>query len=771
MAKSDSAWGIDIGNSSLKAVRCRPGDQPDQVVADAFDYIEYPKILTQPGAEPEVLVRDALAQFQSRNSVRGDQVAISVSGQSGLARFIKLPPVESKRIPDIVKYEAKQQIPFDLNDVIWDYQQIAGGMEVEGFVLEAEVGLFAMKRDQVFRALEPFASIGIDVDYVQLTPLALYNFLVFDQLQDLPSPDEYDPESPPPSYVILSMGTDATDLVVTNGYRVWQRSIPLGGNHFTKALTKELKLTFAKAEHLKRNASSAQDPKAVFQAMRPVFNDLLTEIQRSVTYFSSIDRSAKIAKIVTLGNAMKLPGIGRYLGQSLGVEVVRLEAFRGMTGSEVVGVPAFSENVLTFGPCYGLALQALGKSALGTNLLPRELVKDRLIRQKKPWAVAAAAGLLLACMISFVGFSRAMGTMDESVFGSAEKEAKSAVDNSQSLKSAETAATSGFQATDAIGKHVVGFVEGRLRWLELLRAVNECLPSDPPDNRQEEISLRNELHVTSLECFHVDKLEDWFGGVKKWYETPAGRPQVTLASAASPAEPNAAPANNATQPAADAADASAPALGAASPAPKPAAGAGAEGGPTGPGWVIRLTGYHYHNRRTAVDVRGLHFVQGAQYVRETLIRALEGLEKDVMLPRGDAAGGLERVSMKELGIGYPVLVDPRTFFPETIVNPNADGAMQTGMGGMGTGGMRMGTGGMGPSENGMEGPGMASGGFGATRGQKRSAGGEEAEDAAIDLMRFNFDVQFSWQPKLPTERHEEEQAAEPQAEQADAGEA
>ncbi len=107
----------------------------------------------------------------------------------------------------------------------------------------------------------------------------------------------------------MSLGTDSTDLVVTNGFRVWQRSIPLGGNHFTKALTKELKLTFAKAEHLKRNATTAQDPKAIFQAMRPVFNDLLTELQRSLGFFSNIDRHAKIGRIVALGNAFKLPGL------------------------------------------------------------------------------------------------------------------------------------------------------------------------------------------------------------------------------------------------------------------------------------------------------------------------------------------------------------------------------------------------------------------------------------------------------------------------------
>ena len=103
-------------------------------------------------------------------------MAISVPGQSGLARFIKLPPVEAKKIPDIVHYEARQQIPFALEDVVWDYQQMAGGSEEDGFALETEVGLFAMKREQVARALRPFNDAGIEVDIVQLTPLAIYNY-------------------------------------------------------------------------------------------------------------------------------------------------------------------------------------------------------------------------------------------------------------------------------------------------------------------------------------------------------------------------------------------------------------------------------------------------------------------------------------------------------------------------------------------------------------------------------------------------------------------
>ena len=342
-------------------MRCRGHDDSDKITVEAFDYIEYPKILTQPDANPAELVADALKQFLSRNQVHNDRVAVSVSGQSGLARFIKLPPVEAKKIPDIVRYEARQQIPFDLNDVIWDYQRMGGGSEESGFVLETEIGLFAMKRDAVFRALEPFVKAGIEVDLVQLAPLALYNYVVFDMLQDLPSPETYDPDDPPESIVLVSLGTDATDLVVTNGFKVWQRSVPLGGSHFTKALTKEMKLTFAKAEHLKRNATTAQDPKAVFQAMRPVFNDLQTELQRSLGFFTNLDRTAKIGRVVAMGNAFKLPGLRRYLAQSLGFEIERVEAFRGLVGPEVLATPAFKDNILSFGVCYGLVLAGPGQ--------------------------------------------------------------------------------------------------------------------------------------------------------------------------------------------------------------------------------------------------------------------------------------------------------------------------------------------------------------------------------------------------------------------------
>ncbi|MEX0713573.1 MAG: type IV pilus assembly protein PilM [Pirellulales bacterium] len=637
MARSDAVWGIDIGQCALKALRGRPHDDPNRITADAFDYIEYPKILSQPDVDPVELVREALKQFLSRNSVRGDRVVISVSGQSGLARFIKLPPVESKKIPDIVKYEARQQIPFALDDVVWDYQQMVGGSVVEGFAMETEVGLFAMKRDQVVRALKPFSEAGIEVDIIQLTPLALFNFAAFDQMRDLPPPDEYDPDNPPESLVLLSLGTDTTDLVVTNGFRVWQRSIPIGGNHFTKALTKDLKLTFATAEHLKRNASQADDPKALFQAMRPVFNDLLTEVQRSIGYFTNLDRRAKIGRGLAMGNAMKLPGLQRYLAQNLGFDLGRLESFRGLSGTAVIDAPAFKENVLAFGVSYGLALQGLRDTKIKTNLLPREIAKDRLIRGKKPWAIGAAAALLLGLTVSYVSHVRAAQSvsLDDSYFKPAVDEANRVVTTAKEYETEYEGSKQQFSKTGLIGTGLILNVANRDVWLRIIKAINLCLPQVNPGNppeRPDDLTQRHEVVINSVECWRVERLEEWYAGVKD-------RDVVARAPAApEPAAPNAA-------------DGGAPAAeGAAQPAADAQPAAEASTGPTGPGWIFELTGHHFHNQE--VDIEN----QGAQYLRNTLLRNLR--QKRIAIPPDQRRPGESPTfPVGEFGIGYAVLID------------------------------------------------------------------------------------------------------------------
>ena len=109
-----------------------------------------------------------------------------------------------------------------------------------------------------------------------MAPLALYNFMTFDEQLATDG-----------ATLLADVGADKTDLVVADGPRIWTRTIQIGGNNFTEALVKAFKLSFPKAEKLKRTAATSKYARQIFQAMRPVFADLVQEIQRSMGYYTA----------------------------------------------------------------------------------------------------------------------------------------------------------------------------------------------------------------------------------------------------------------------------------------------------------------------------------------------------------------------------------------------------------------------------------------------------------------------------------------------------
>ena len=692
MSKVTSAWGIDIGQCALKALRCAPSeDDPQKIIAEAFDYIEYPKILSQPEADPEEMVREALQLFLSRNELRGTKVAVSVSGQSGLSRFIPLPPVEVKKIPDIVRYEANQQIPFDLEDVIWDYQRMFGGSEEEGFAMDAEIGLFAMKRDQVFQEIAPYQEADIDIDIVQLTPEAIYNFAAFDQLDAALWTAGYNPEDPPESVIVLSIGTEATDLVITNGYRVWQRNIPLGGSHFTKALVKELQLTYAKAEHLKRNATRAEDPKAIYQAMRPIFKDLLTEIQRSIGYFQSLDKEAKISRVVALGNSLKLPGLERYLKKNLGFEVQHLTEIKSLTSSVVTQSPAFGDNVSAFAVPYGLAIQGLSKAAIDTNLVPQEIIWDRTINRKKPWVIATAALLGMACLINFIvlwwSWSQVQIESD-SKWQAATQKAKAVVRKAEALQSQYDEALKEYRSQkDALEKKISIFGR-RNDYLNLCQAIYQCLPdesnrtviqpknmaqkkfrrgdpeaeteaevgadqatnsktpigSNKPANQELATSDRMDVWVTDFRVRKVPNLAKWYSTANKGrFEENLEPLRIENAQGGSQKNQKRASPLGTSMDKAEVTE---------FPAPKKSRLPDTT--PKGPGYVVQLRGYHFHNSPTNGS--------GKQFVQRTFVHNLQ--ERDVALPGGD--GEVSESATSALGISHPLVFEAKE---QKVISP------------------------------------------------------------------------------------------------------
>src|SRR5689334_271728 len=112
MPETRGVWGIDIGLAGLKAVRLVYAEAAKQVLATAFDYVAHPIILRQPDAKPDAVIALELDAFLSPVCQRRDGVAIGVHGHTAVPRFIQLPPGEASKVGEIVKCEARQQIPF-----------------------------------------------------------------------------------------------------------------------------------------------------------------------------------------------------------------------------------------------------------------------------------------------------------------------------------------------------------------------------------------------------------------------------------------------------------------------------------------------------------------------------------------------------------------------------------------------------------------------------------------------------------------------------------
>lgn len=648
---------------AIKALRCTKGTEPKQIIADKFDYIEFPKMLNQADVDAEEEIKNALELFLSRNEVKGDIIAISVPGQTGLPRFFRPPPVDSRTLPEIVKYEVKQQIPFPMDEVVWDWQRL-GGVLVDDRLVDAEVGLFAMKREAVFKAMKPFEDAKIEIDFIQLSPLAVFNFVTHDVFDELPNPDEIDPENPPESLVILSVGTDTTDLIVTNGVKLWLRNIPVGGNHFTKQLSRELKLTHAKAEQLKRNARNAEDPKALFRAMRPVFNDLVSEIQRSLTFFRSIDKNATLSKIVLLGNTAKLPGLRQFLTSQLEMDIVKVSELRHLTGPEVVSQSAFQENVLTFAPAYGLCIQGLDEGVLKTNLLPAELKEERFVRSKKPWILAAISMIMLGMLVGWFFYTVMLYRSSDAFaadgvdWASAKKAAKEVKETSEKLISTDTEQRRTLEKIKLMNNELVSSYESKNQWIELLKAINDQLPRDPRisgDNVNPlEVSFedRETIYLQYIESHFTKSVEQQLNKLEKFYQVQFSRTGEEEEEA-SP-DKGKSDADNA----ADGADS-----GEESNAPPPAAGATpqptdsavsvkAKPNLTGPGWVIEIKGHHYHNSNDSMMKKDSR----RAFLRRTLLKSLD--EGTVTLPgEENAVQGGGTYKLTDFGLYYPTLID------------------------------------------------------------------------------------------------------------------
>lgn len=376
MAKKNEAWGIDVGANAIKAVKLIRAGGGVQV--EDFAVLPFKQVLTTPDLDVDQTIQVQLETLIQKHDLDKTRVVVSVPGNMAFARFAKLPPVEPKKIPDIVKFEAQQQIPFPIEQVEWDYQVFQ-----QDDSPDVEVGIFAITKERVMTYLNNYRTVDLKVDSLTLSPLAVYNTFNYE------SPDGE-------GAIYMDIGTVSTDVIIVEDGGIWLRTLPIGGNNFTEALVKQFKISFPKAEKLKREAATSKYAKQIFQAMRAVFADLVQEVQRSLGFYQSLNRDSNLTKLVGVGSTFRLPGLQKFLKQQLQIDVVRPDGFDKMPVLDGKRESEFSNHALNMATACGLALQGLDLEKVSANILPSHVLASRMWKAKQPWIAASAACFVVA---------------------------------------------------------------------------------------------------------------------------------------------------------------------------------------------------------------------------------------------------------------------------------------------------------------------------------------------------------------------------------------
>ena len=356
-------------------------------------------ILADPATEAARIPQVQLAIKELAKSLKlGKQkAAYSLSGQSVFVRFVKLPPLESEDVGELVRFEAQQNVPFPIDEVVWDWEALKGGG------IETEVVLVAIKSDSLNDLNEVVAETGLGTRLVDSAPTTLYNALRYNY------PDLTE------STLLLDVGAKTSNLIYAEGEKFFARSVPVGGAALTTAIAKDYNLSFAEAENTKLTSGLVtlggghagqldEASAALGTVVRNALTRLTAEVQRTTQLYRSQQGGSAPQRILLAGGGANLPYLKEFIEEKLGLPVEIFNPLQRISVGKGVDVEALGQEAHLMGELVGLGVRASGKAAVNIDLVPDVVQSERDITRRKPTLIAAA-GIFLAGLAAWPLFN------------------------------------------------------------------------------------------------------------------------------------------------------------------------------------------------------------------------------------------------------------------------------------------------------------------------------------------------------------------------------
>ena len=325
----------------------------------------------------------AVARLASSKGITGGATII-VPSFLLLQKSLKVTQVDSARQAQVIAFEAQNNIPYPLNEVVWDSQI----MSTDG--VEAEVLLFALRTDQAGRIANAIAQTGIRPQVIQAAPILDV------QAQQFISGGVAEGEE----ILFINVGARTTGLSFISSKGTSIQAANLGGNLLTQGISDNTGQSVNNAESLKVGFFTnviqlpESDPQlAILQANTQSFTRRLSQdINRRLISIKRLGR--RPTKIVVTGRSSQVPGLSQQLSEALALPVEEFNPLGVISLSAEMNAEYVMQHVHQLSEVVGEASRLLSPAALGVNLIPRDIAGQISFESQK--IKFAAAALLLA---------------------------------------------------------------------------------------------------------------------------------------------------------------------------------------------------------------------------------------------------------------------------------------------------------------------------------------------------------------------------------------
>jgi type IV pilus assembly protein PilM len=360
-------------------------------------------------ATREKLILTALQEILVEKGIKSKSVNVCAPGFHVFSKFVKLPPVDAGKVDQIIQYEAQQNVPFPLAEVVWDYQIL--GSAPSG---ELEVLLVAIKSEIVEGLFRVAAEAKLNLQLCDASPAALCNAFRYNygELEDCT--------------MLLDIGAKTSNLLFFEKTKVFSRSINLGANAITQDFANEAKLKFDDAEKIKvaegfvSLGGAYEEPDnpnqaAISKIARQFMTKLHIQVNQTLQFYRGQQGGAAPQRLFLSGGASIMPYTAQFFAEKLNVPVEYFNPFRNVQIAPSVNLEELSRVAHSLGEVVGLGLRNLATCPVEMNLMPESTLRWQSFNQKKPYLIATVVSLVLVTFAVGLLFQKLAGNKEAEI--------------------------------------------------------------------------------------------------------------------------------------------------------------------------------------------------------------------------------------------------------------------------------------------------------------------------------------------------------------------